>query len=126
MRSAMASFLDNSPGEAVAFAPAMEPLAARVGGMSYQAMSNDAAQWSSALAKTGHLLKTDALILGFDHTLLAQACGAKVQWQTDQPVFAGVEALPSVRDVISGRLETSIEALNRLCQTAREIGRAHV
>jgi Uroporphyrinogen decarboxylase (URO-D) len=117
MRSTMDAFLQNTPGEDKAFVPVMEPLAARVGGMAYQTMTNDPAHWSSNLAKAGQLLEANALILGFDNTLLAQACGASVDWQNDRPVLSGVNELLSATDVINGRLETAVEALGRLCQT---------
>lgn len=115
----MDTFLHNTPGDRSAFAPAMEPLAARVGGMSYQSMSSDPAQWSGNLIKAGRLLRVDALVLGFDGTLLAEACGANVQWQEDRPVITGVGVLPPVPEAISGRLETAVEALGRLIQTSR-------
>lgn len=119
MRSVMDAFLHNTPGDRIAFVPAMEPLAARVGGLTYQSMSSDPAQWSSNLTKAGQLLQADALVLGFDGTLLAEACGANVQWQEDRPVIVGVEVLPPVTEAIKGRLETAVEALGCLCQTVR-------
>ncbi len=118
MRSEMDAFLHNKPCTHSVFAPAMEPLAARVGGISYQSMTSDPAQWSSNLAKAGQLLQTDALILGFDDTLLAEACGANVQWQDDRPVIADAGVLSSVTEAINGRLETAVEALGRLIQTS--------
>lgn len=119
MRSAMDAFLHNTPGDANAFVPAMEPLAARVGGMTYQSMTSDPAQWCSNLTKAGELLQADALVLGFDGTLLAEVCGANVQWLEDRPIIVGVEVLPPVSEAIKGRLETAVEALGCLCQTAR-------
>lgn len=118
MRSTMDAFLNNTRGDRVAFVPLMEPLAARVGGMTYQSMTNDPAQWGNALTKAGQLLEADALVIGFDDTLLAEACGAKMQWRQDRPVFAGAGALPPVGEAINGRLATSVEALSRLCQTS--------
>jgi|TARA_B100000315_G_scaffold250243_1_gene282717 hypothetical protein len=115
----MDAFLQNTPCDSRAFVPAMEPLAARVGGMSYQSMTSDPEYWSSNLTKAGQLLQTDALVLGFDGTLLAEACGAKVQWREDRPAIAGAGVLPLVSEVISGRLETAIEALGRLIHTDR-------
>lgn len=115
----MDAFLQNTPAESKAFVPAMEPLAARVGGMEYQTMTNDPAHWSSNLAKAGQLLEANALILGFDITLIAEACGASVDWQNDRPDLSGVNELPSATDAINGRLETAVEALGRLCQTER-------
>ncbi len=119
MRSVMDAFLHNTPSDHIAFMPAMEPLAARVGGMSYQSMSSDPAQWSSNLTKAGQLLQADALVLGFDDTLLAEACGANVQWQEDRPLITGVAVLPAVTEAINGRLEAAVEALGRLIQTTR-------
>ncbi|MFV1998706.1 MAG: hypothetical protein ACC641_11955 [Acidiferrobacterales bacterium] len=87
MRSTMDAFLHNTPGGSSAFVPAMEPLAARVGGVSYPSMTCDPAQWSGNLAKAGQLLQVDALVLGFT-------------------------------EVINGCLETAVEALGRLIQTA--------
>jgi len=99
--------------------PAMEPLAARVGGMSYQSMSSDPAQWSSNLTRAGQLLQADALVLGFDDTLLAESCGANVQWQEDRPLITGVAVLPAVAEAINGRLQAAVETLGRLIQTTR-------
>ncbi len=120
MRSAMDAFLANTPGAGNAFVPAMEPLAARVGGMSYRSMTGDPAHWSSSLGKAGQLLRADALILGFDDTLLAEACGADVQWRDDQPVVVEAGVLPAVTEAINGRLEAAVEALGRLIQTVRD------
>ncbi|MFV1998529.1 MAG: uroporphyrinogen decarboxylase family protein [Acidiferrobacterales bacterium] len=118
MRSTMDAFLHNTAGNSSAFVPAMERLAARVGGMSYQSMSSDPAPWCSNLTKAGQLLQADALVLGFDDTLLAEACGANVQWQEDRPLITGIAVLPAVTEAINGRLETAVEALGRLIQTA--------
>jgi len=119
MRSTMDAFLHNVPGDNNAFVPAMEPLAARVGGMSYQSMTSDPAQWSSNLTKAGQLLQADALVLGFDDTLLAEACGARLQWQEERPLIAGAAVLPPVTEAVNGRLATAVEALDRLIQTTR-------
>lgn len=119
MRSTMEAFLNNTAGDEVAFVPAMEPLAARVGGMSYPSMTNDPAHWSSALTRAGHLLDADALVLGFDDTLLAEACGASLEWCENRPLIATVKELPPVDESISGRLEVAIESLGRLCQSAQ-------
>ncbi len=119
MRSTMEAFLNNTAGDGVAFVPAMELLAARVGGMSYPSMTDDPAQWSSALTRTGRLLDADALVLGFDDTLLAEACGASLKWCENQPLIAAVKDLPTVDESISGRLEVAIESLGRLCQSVR-------
>lgn len=119
MRSTMEAFLDSTAGDRAAFVPALEPLAARVGGMTYQSMSTDPAQWSSSLTKAGRLLEADALVVGFDQTLMAEACGANLRWQKDRTIIAGVEGLPPVNQVISGRLDAAVEALDRLNQTTR-------
>lgn len=118
MRLAMEAFIQNTPGNSIAFAPAMESLAARISGTTYQSMTSDPAQWCSSLIKAGQLLQADALVLGFDDTLLAQACGAIVQWQEDRPVITKVESPPSAAGTTNSRLETSVEALGRLIQTA--------
>ncbi len=119
MRSVMDTFLNNEPGERVALVPLMEPLAARVGGMSYQAMSGDPGQWSANLAKVGQLLEADALVVGFDHTLLAEACGVQVQWREGRPLVAATGVLRPAADVLTGRLAVVLETLDRLCQTVR-------
>jgi len=113
----MDAFLSGAPAGHYAIVPAMEPLAARVGGTSYQTMTADPAQWCGSLIKAGRLLETDALVLGFEDTLLAEACGAGVIWRDDRPLAGGTLSSPPDA-VINGRLETAIEALDRLIKTA--------
>lgn len=119
MRAAVNAFLEHDTSGRAAFVPAMEPLAARVGGMDYQTMTRDPAHWSSSLAKAGQLLGADALVLGFDTTLIAEACGVHVQWEGDRPILTDLDEPSASGARINGRLGVAVEALNRLCQTVR-------
>ncbi len=120
MRDAMNAFLQREPGSRPALLPAMERLAARVGGLSYQAMTADSSHWSGSLSKTGKLLETDGLIVGFDITLAAENCGAQVTWEDDHPaLLSDAVDLRSTGGGIAGRLQTAADTLHRLIQSER-------
>lgn len=101
-------------------APFIERLAARIAGVSYEAMTQDAGRWTAALSKAATLLDVDAVIVGGDITLLAEALGGPLEWRDDRPVLiAPPPALDNqLRD--SGRLSTAIETADRLFQSLRK------
>lgn len=105
-----------------AFIPLLEKLAPRVAGISYQQMSSDATAWSNALGQAAQLLGCNALTLGWDDTLLAEACGVPLEWLDDQPRLAlRAEAFnPQART--AGRMPALLETAQRVCQTTKAEG----
>ncbi len=87
------------------FAPFVEPLAARVGGIGYLDMTGDATAWANNLAKTADLLGLDAVAVGFDTALTAEsiaaADGLDDSWAP------------------AGRLAAAMDTAERLFQTQR-------
>lgn len=106
----------------LAFIPVLDQVAPRVEGVSYQAMCSDATAWSSAAARTAKLIGTDAVTVGWDPTLMTEACGAPVRWEADQPTARIVEALADSTCWTSPRTEVFVESVKRLCSTVRPDG----
>lgn len=105
-----------------AFIPMLEKLAPRVAGISYQQMSSDATAWANALSQAAQLVGSNALTLGWDDTLLAEACGVPLAWEQDRPRLAGRAASFNAQARSAGRMPVLLETAQRLCQTTKAEG----
>ena len=103
-----------------AILPLLERLAPRVAGVSYRVMTSDATAWAGALTQAARLVDTDALALGWEQTLLAEACGAALEWEADAPRLSGPAASFNAQAAAAGRMPAYLEAARRLCQTRGE------
>lgn len=98
-----------------------ERLSARIGGMSFQDMQQDAAHWVGNQGKLRRLLNVDGVIIGADPTLAAEALGQSPIWSDDQPRLPA-DGAANVTPMIpggAGRQQQAIEAITRLCKTDR-------
>ncbi|MBI5921727.1 MAG: hypothetical protein HY847_08730 [Betaproteobacteria bacterium] len=102
-----------------AFMPLLEMIAPRVAGSTWQQMSSDPTAWSSALGQTAQLLGSSALTLGWDETLLAEACGVPLIWNEDRPQLGSRAEQFNTQAKSAGRLPALLETAQRLSQTAR-------
>lgn len=115
-------FLDFVSGQPVSRSPVVpiiDHVAARVGGHDYREMTSDPALWSAALTSTADLLKCDAIMVGFDGLLTAEAAGAELDWDGPIPLMA---APPETLDQTvpeKGRLAVAIETLKRVLAASR-------
>lgn len=105
-----------------AFVPMLEKLAPRVAGISYQQMSSDATAWANALSQAAQLVGSNALTLGWDDTLLAEACGVPLAWQQDRPRLAERAANFNPQARSAGRMPALLETAQRICQTTKPDG----
>jgi hypothetical protein len=112
-------FLQGEPISRPAYIPLLQGVTARVEGLSRQVMEADPTLWANALMKTAELLELDGLVVGFDFTLLAEACGAAVMWKNDRPeIVAPANALRAAAQE-TGRLSNAREATTRVFQVCR-------
>lgn len=100
-----------------AVVPLLETLGARVAGLSYRQMSGEATAWANALTQVARLVGSGALAVGWDPTLLAEACGAPIDWQDDEPRLNGPAPSLNGQAKSAGRLPAYLDAARRLCQT---------
>jgi hypothetical protein len=107
------------PPAGSAFMALLENIAPRVAGTSWQQMSSDPTAWSSALGQAAQLLGSTALTLGWDETLLAEACGVPLTWNEDKPLLGARAENFNAQAKAAGRLPVLLETAQRLCQTAR-------
>lgn len=117
-RQAMDGYLSGR-AERPVLAPFVERLAARIAGTSYQAMGADAGNYTAALSKTANLLGLDAVVVGADDTLLAEALGASVTWQDGRPELGAPPSALADEPAAQARLKVAIEAASRLFQVTR-------
>ena len=99
--------------------PLLCSLPARVGGLGFEAMNQDPALWTNALARTADLFDLDGLVIGADPTLLAEACGCPVGWEGGRPVVTGPAAVLSEAPEKSGRMSACLETARRAFQVGR-------
>ncbi|MBW7836915.1 MAG: hypothetical protein H3C28_09825 [Sphingomonadales bacterium] len=117
-RQAMDGYLSGRAARPV-LAPFVERLAARVTGTSYQAMGADAGNYTAALSKTANLLGLDAVVVGADDTLLAEALGATIVWRDGRPELGAPPLALADEPAMQARLKVAIEAASRLFQVIR-------
>lgn len=86
-----------------AWLPLIDQLAARLSGVAYRDLSADPGLWASGATRAGELLQADALVVGCDFTLTAEAC----------------EAGPDADPLLALRQDALIETVRRLGATAR-------
>lgn len=85
--------------------PFLEQLAARLSGISYAAMTADATTWVSGIQQADRLIGGDAVSIGFDVELVAEA----------------VAANPDPQAVLQqGRLPTLLDSVRRLSDMTKE------
>lgn len=104
------------------FIPMLEKLAPRVAGISYQQMSSNATAWANAIPQAARLVGTTALALGWDETLLAEACGVPLHWAEDRPQLAERAASFNPQVMSAGRLPAYLEAARRMCISSKPEG----
>ena len=114
-------FLDFVSGQPVSrspVAPIIDLVAARVGGHSYREMTSDPALWSAALTRTAELLGCDAIPVGFDELLTAEAAGAELDWSDPVPAMAAPPE--AIGEGVPGkaRLAVAVETLKRVLMAA--------
>lgn len=117
-RQAMDGYLSGRAARPV-LAPFVERLSARIAGTSYQAMCADAGNYTAALSKTANLLALDAVVVGADDTLLAEALGATIIWRDGRPEISAPPSALADEPATQARLKIAIEAASRLFQVTR-------
>ncbi|MHB8764026.1 MAG: uroporphyrinogen decarboxylase family protein [Deferrisomatales bacterium] len=112
-RALFDSFLKGRPIPRPPYLPLLSGLMARVGGVTAEAMTADPTQWSAAAAKTADLFDLDGVAVGFDPTLLAEACGCAVTWADDRPRLGPPAGAPHPDPEERGRLAAALETARR-------------
>jgi hypothetical protein len=94
----------------------------RVAGLPFKELTSDPTLLTGALQKTVDLFDLDGVVVGFDFSLMAEACGCGLTWEGDRPVGIkpAVEVCQTPQE--QGRIKHSLEAAGRLfkvCQNNR-------
>jgi hypothetical protein len=105
-----------------AFVPFIRGVLSRVAGLTFQELTSDPTLWTSALQKTADLFDLDGVVVGFDFSMMAEACGSELTWNGDRPgcLRPAVEVCQTPQE--HGRMKHSLEAASRLfevCQKKR-------
>lgn len=100
--------------------PLAERLAARISGMTLQEMQADASHWVASLGGLQKLLVVDALAVGVDASLGAEAFGHSVHWHEQEPMLPATPPT-QVREACSssGRYAQALAVIRRLCQSSQ-------
>jgi len=118
-RHYLTGFLQGEPQQRPAFVPLMRGMLARVGGVSLEHLTTDASLWAGSLQKTTELFDCDAVVAGFDDTLLAEGCGCSVAWEHDRPEMREPPSELCAAPETQGRLSCALEAARRVFQVCR-------
>lgn len=97
--------------------------AARLNQLSYQQMTGDPTLLANSLQSAQRLFGCDGMVVLWDPTIEAEACGCQIVWMGDEPIIASrplangcqCEGLPDIGNVESrGRVAVALEAARRL------------
>lgn len=119
-RTIFSNLLKGDQAPRAAFIPLIGDLAARVGGLSAEAWNSDPTLWANSLVKTAEMLDFDGIVVGFDFTLLAEACGCRVSWSDDKPHLSTPPVVLQQAPEERGRLKSALEAARRIFQVCRK------
>ncbi|MFO1401401.1 MAG: uroporphyrinogen decarboxylase family protein [Steroidobacteraceae bacterium] len=118
-RAAFDAMLAGNAAGRPAWLPIIDELAGRVQSRSYRETTADPDLWGAGLTRAGELLGADALVVGCEATLGAEACGAELDWSTPLPRVARPPAELVASPPESRRQAAMLEVLRRLRTTAR-------
>ena len=102
-----------------AWVPRLEGLAARLQSTSFREMSADPDAWYAGLMRAGDMLGADALLVGAEVTLLAEACGAELDGSGGLSAIARRPDALAAQPLEARRLAALLEVLRRLRATVR-------
>ncbi len=102
-----------------AFIPLVEDLAPRVEGVTGAELTADPTLWAGSLERVATLVDADAVTIGWDASILAEACGVPLRWEEERPVLGEPPPSLSPAAKTSGRAPAFLEAARRLAVTAR-------
>ncbi|MEW6261664.1 MAG: uroporphyrinogen decarboxylase family protein [Thermodesulfobacteriota bacterium] len=112
-------FLRGEPLSRPPFLPLLRGLLARVGGTSVQALTSDPTAWAGILLKTADLFDLDGVVAGFHFSLMAEACGCRIEWENDRPVILPPAGGLRDRPEEAGRMKIALETASRVFQVCR-------
>lgn len=107
------------PPAGVAFVPWLEELAPRLEGRARAQLTADPTLFTNSVERLTKLIDADAIAIGWDPSLLAEACGLPVHWEDDRPLVAGTAARLNVTARSAARVPAFLETVRRLCATGR-------
>lgn len=119
-RDRFKKFLDGEPVDRPAFVPLIQGLVARTEGLLRQSLTSDPTLWANSLMKAVALFDFDAVVAGYDFSLLAEACGCDISWEDDRPVVCGLPDAFNACPEACGSLQHALEATKRVFDTCRK------
>ena len=96
------------------FVPLIQRLMAKVGGMPLQTLTSDPTLWANCLLKTVGLFNFDGVVVGFDFSLVAEACGCEITWEDDRPIMGTLSPGLFEKPEESGRIKYALETAKRV------------
>jgi hypothetical protein len=113
-KSLFSRFIKGEPATRPAFVPLIGGVLPRVAGISLKELNADATLWANSLQKTVELFDFDGVVLGFDFSLMAEACGCGISWEGDRPIVScpAVTVCPVPEE--NGRMRYALEAARRV------------
>jgi len=97
-----------------AFVPLIGGVLPRVAGIPLKELTADATLWANSLQKTVELFNFDGVVLGFDFSLMAEACGCGISWEEDRPVVSCPAVTVCQVPEENGRMHYALEAGRRV------------
>ncbi len=107
-------FLKGESASRPAFVPLIGGVLPRVAGISLKDLTADATLWANSLQKTVELFDFDGVVLGFDFSLMAEACGCEITWEEDRPHVSCPAVTVCQVPEENGRMQYALEAARRV------------
>lgn len=119
-RTLFLRFLGGAPMAQPAFVPLVRGVLSRVAGLPFQELNSDPTLWTSALQKTADLFDLDGVVVGFDFSLMAEACGCELSWEGDRPGVLKPAIEVYQRPQEQGRIKHFLEAASRFFEVGQK------
>lgn len=108
------AMLAGRPASRVPVLPRLEALAGRVADTTYRQLAADPTALVAAMQRAATLVGAEQMLLGWDETILAEACGVDVHWDDDRPRLAPPPGSLVRQPEGSGRLDGLRQSLVRV------------
>ncbi len=118
-REVFTHLLKGEPLSRPAFIPLPGGLLVRVGGVSLKDLTLDPTLWASCLKKTAELFGFEGIVVGFDFTFMAEACGSEIFWENDEPSIVPLSQGVSQTPEKNPRMNNALEVAQRVFQLCR-------
>lgn len=105
------------------FIALLEQIIPRLEGYRLEQVTSDANLWAKSLRGVARLVESDVITMGWDVSIVAQACGVPMRWENDRPILGAAPGSLNGEAANAHRMPAFLETVRILCASADELAR---